>query len=176
MRFHIPILVVALFAGVATARAGDQSPSDYDKCKDDEQKPGVRIIACSHLIEDFTTPRSVQAEAFASRGEAYSNQGDYSRAIADENEALLLQPDYAEAYNLRAWVNFKSGRPEQGLEDAEKAVSLQPQSAYSLDTRGHIYEALGRKEEALADYRRAAAIDPDLRESQDGVARLSVAR
>ena len=45
-------------------------------------------------------------EAYVSRGEAYSDQGDYDRAIADFTRVLTLNPNYSLAYYNRAVAWF----------------------------------------------------------------------
>jgi Tfp pilus assembly protein PilF len=46
----------------------------------------------------------MSAVAHHKRGLAYWNKGDFDRAIADLNEAIWLDPKYAEAYYNRAGV------------------------------------------------------------------------
>ena len=41
------------------------------------------------------------ADAYFSRGLAYSDKGDYDRAITDFDQAIRLKPDAAYAYNGR---------------------------------------------------------------------------
>ena len=47
------------------------------------------------------------AEAYNNRGVAYSNKGDYDRAIADYTKAIELNPDYVEAYSNRGGAYVK---------------------------------------------------------------------
>jgi hypothetical protein len=42
----------------------------------------------------------------------------------DYNEAIRLKPDYASAYNNRAFVYLSQGNEERGCYDAEKACSM----------------------------------------------------
>ena len=44
--------------------------------------------------------------AYADRGSAYTDQGNYDRAIADFTQALTLNPNYALAYYHRAVAEF----------------------------------------------------------------------
>jgi tetratricopeptide (TPR) repeat protein len=77
--------------------------------------------------------------AYVSRGEAYSEQGDHERAIADFTQALTLNPRHALAYYNRAvawffqhnypkaWADVKrfqqmGGKPDpQFMRDLSKA-------------------------------------------------------
>ncbi|MBJ7533431.1 tetratricopeptide repeat protein [Rhodomicrobium vannielii ATCC 17100] len=175
MRLSLKALLLSSFL-VAPCGALRAQTADYDLCRDDDSVTGIRIAACSRIIDDIKVPQEFRADAYLNRGEALADKGDFDAAIADETLALKIKPNFAEAHNLRAWIYFKAGKSREGLPDAERAVTLAPLDAHALDTRAHIYEALGRKEEALADYRRALSIDADLTESKDGVARLLTAR
>jgi tetratricopeptide (TPR) repeat protein len=113
------------------------------------------------------------ATAYSDRGYYYTETVDFDRAIADLNKAIELNPQKAWFYNNRAWVYFKAGKPAQGLPDVERSLELNPKDAGAIGTRAHIYEAMGRKDEAIVEYRRALAIKPDLKESAEGLARLT---
>ncbi len=113
------------------------------------------------------------AVAYYLRGNEFVSQGKYDAAIADFNEAIKLEPKFHGAYNSRAWSLFKSGRAADALPDIEHALKLAPKNAYYMDTHAHILEALGRKEQAIAQFRKALKIQPDIKESQEGLKRLS---
>jgi len=72
--------------------------------------------------------------------------------------AIEIKPDYARAYNNRAWTYLKLGKFELGLSDAERAVELAPNDSTMFDTRGRIYLALGRRQEAATDLKRAVLL------------------
>lgn len=97
---------------------------------------------------------------------------NYSASIEDNNRAIDLDPNFAKAYNNRAWANFLRGAPLDGLPDAVRAVELDPLDASCLDTRAHILEALGDRAAAARDFRKAVELGPTLKESVAGVNRL----
>lgn len=53
-------------------------------------------------IRGSASARDDYAEAYYYRGNVYYNKGQYDRAIQNYDQALRLQPDYAEAINSRA--------------------------------------------------------------------------
>ena len=52
------------------------------------------------------------------------NKGDYLEAVADYNEALRLQPDYALAYYNRGYVNAILTRQKESFTDLNTALEL----------------------------------------------------
>ncbi len=93
-------------------------------------------------------------------------------ALKDLALVVAARPKFADAWNMRAWLLWETGRAAEGLPHVQKALALAPDNPAYLDTRAHIHEAMGRTKEAIADYRRALEIKPDLKESRDGLRRL----
>ena len=85
------------------------------------------------------------ADYYVNRGNAFADNKDYDRAIADYNKAIELDPQNAYAYNSRADTLREAGKPAQGLPDAEKALQLDSNNAEFWDTRAQIFAALGRR-------------------------------
>src|SRR6185436_5940088 len=66
----------------AAAQPGDQL---LQYCRN--PNPQIRLLACKLIIEAGNAPPSALADAFASRGTAYSITGDLEHAIADFDQA-----------------------------------------------------------------------------------------
>ncbi len=64
------------------------------------------------------------AAAYNNLGATYTDLGQYPSAIISYNQAIHLKPDYADAYNNRAFVNFQLNKINQGCFDAHKACEL----------------------------------------------------
>lgn len=132
--------------------------------------PDTAIRGCTALIEAGGDRKL--ASVYYDRGNAYRKKRLYAAALADYGKAIALRPDYAKAYNGRAWTYHLQDEDDKGLPDAEKAVALAPKEADCHGTRAAIYEKLGRRAEAIADYRAALALDPHRQAAADGLKRL----
>lgn len=140
-----------------------------DARKDCYEKSGEAAIrACTEAIQ--SNPKD--AVSYVNRAYEYLQKADYPRSATDYTRAIELDPSRWDAFQGRAWANFKLGKAADGLPDTEASLKLKPNEARTLDIRGHILEALGRREEAIADFRRALSIEPRMRGSRDGLKRL----
>ena len=60
---------------------------------------------------------------------------DYRSAIADYNMAILLNPDFADAYFNRGLTHIFLGNNKLGISDLSKAGELGSVSAYNVIKR-----------------------------------------
>ena len=85
----------------------------------------------------------------------------YDAAINSLNEAVKLNPDYAEAYYYRGLTYKSLGQREQAFEDYNKAIELNPDFTEAYNNRGVIYGECGQPERALQDFDKAIELDPN---------------
>lgn len=107
------------------------------------------------------------AVTFNNRGVAYSELGDYDRAIQDYTKTLELKPgDRTAIKNLRiahirrAAASTNLGDQDAALADYAKAIELDPQHPLAYMRRGQLLLDRGDVKAALDDLRRAQALDP----------------
>jgi tetratricopeptide (TPR) repeat protein len=77
--------------------------------------------------------------AYNSRGNAYSDEGDYDRAIADCSRAITLNPNDAAAYNNRGAAYKDKGDCNRAIADYSQAIALNPDYAAAYFNRGIAY-------------------------------------
>jgi len=121
---------------------------------DDPRSLDERLI---RLIEQYPD----DAYVFYIAGLAKDNLGDFEGAIADYDEAIRLDPEYAGAYNNRGLAKYDLGDLEGALADYDEAIRLDPEYALAYYNRGLAKFNLSDFEGALADYDEAIRLDPE---------------
>ena len=98
--------------------------------------------------------------AYAYRGMAKSELGNYQGAIADANEATLVDPSSYNGYFSRGYVNRGLGKLkmdhgditdaqtlyQQAINDLTEAVNQKPEKAKIYNSRGSVKDLLGQLE------------------------------
>lgn len=99
---------------------------------------------------------------------AYNNRGntkralqDYKGAIADLNQSIQLQPDYANAYYNRGITKHYLKDYQGAITDYTQAIQLQPNFAGAYSGRGVTRHELQDYKKAIADYTQAIQLRPD---------------
>jgi len=111
-------------------------------------------------IAQTTDDEPVTAEDYSNRGLTYFEIGEYEQAIADYDQAIALDPEFAIAYLNRGLTYFEIGEYEQALADYDQAIVLDPEFATAYLNRGVAYTDLGEYGQALIDLDQAIELDP----------------
>jgi tetratricopeptide (TPR) repeat protein len=101
------------------------------------------------------------ADTAFSRGVALIEKGQFDIAISQLDEALLVRPNFPDAYTARAAALFGLDRHDEALAHCEVAISLDPEYAPAFELRGAVLYDMNRAEDAVESYEKALAIDPD---------------
>jgi predicted TPR repeat methyltransferase len=98
-----------------------------------------------------------QAFLFQMNAEDFLIRGDY-------NQAIQLNPDYAEAYFLRGEKRSYEDK-QRAIEDFSQAIRINPDYAAAYYNRGLIYFEQGNKEAAIQDFSQVLKINPEISEA-----------
>lgn len=125
----------------------------------------LTFVAClfffSHSEPTFAE-RAIEPETHFAQGNEYYTKGLYDEAILEYNKAILINPEYAEAYSNRGMTYFAKGLFNQALEDYNMAIKLNPNLAQAYNNRGNVYSRRGLYKQAIADYNKALELNPEL--------------
>jgi tetratricopeptide (TPR) repeat protein len=92
---------------------------------------------------------------FLIQGLEKQNEGDLKGAIADYDQAIRLNPDFAHAYYKRGNARFKVGDKREAIADYDQVIKLEPDYAGPYNNRGNARYALGDKQGAIKDLQKA---------------------
>lgn len=102
------------------------------------------------------------AADYLALGDYDFDRGDCVQAIAAYSQAIALNPQYAEAYNNRAYTYMMQADYARALPDLDTAIRLRPTYVHALMNRGDIYNFNYQidRQKAIADYDRVIAQGP----------------
>ena len=107
------------------------------------------------------------------RGAHDLEEGDTDGALDAFDDALVLEPDYAEAWLRRALAKFHAGDYSGAIRDIQATLQREPRHFVALQTLSRIAEAQGDWKGALAAWEKVLELDP---RTPDGRDRLQMLR
>jgi lipoprotein NlpI len=119
---------------------------------------GVMVVVA--LLLCFPVAAADLAEQYYGDAVNFSNEGQYSEALASFDKAVFIRPNNADAWLNRGVVLENLGRYSEAIDSYDKATALQPASAEAWYGRGIALRKLGRYEDAISSYEKAIAINP----------------
>jgi tetratricopeptide (TPR) repeat protein len=124
--------------------------------QDSDEASGV-AIAIQHL---WLQSGSDTADLLMNRAASAAAKGDHGLALQLLDKIVLLDPNWAEAWNKRATVHFLDDDDADSMADIGHVLSLEPRHFGALTGMASILLRTGMKKEALAVLRRTASIYP----------------
>jgi tetratricopeptide (TPR) repeat protein/S1-C subfamily serine protease len=100
---------------------------------------------------------SPRAGFYNDRGITYNALQEYSKAIADYDKAIVIDPENTNAYNNRGATYAGLKEYPKAITDYDKAIAINPGFAEAYNNRGLIYAALGEYPKAITDFNYAIA-------------------
>ena len=105
--------------------------------------------------------QSISAEALLTWGHTKCDLGLYHEAIAAYDQAILLKPDFANAYSNRGVAKTQLGQYSAAVADYDMAIRLDPTDASVYYFRGIVKAELYQHGAAIVDYDAAIRLKPD---------------
>ena len=109
------------------------------------------------LVHQF--PRS--AVLFNIQGAFFKGLRQLNQSIAAYNKALIIKPDFAEAYYNMSLTLEDQGKLEEAIEAYKKAIAIKSDYADAYFNMANALREQGKLEESIVAYNKALAIKPD---------------
>jgi lipoprotein NlpI len=135
------------------------SPSP-DLSEKDEPKTPVRVITAAVPVSKVMRVTGTPL-VHVKRGQAYENEGLLDRALEEYTQAILLEPNFAEAYLGRGWVHHAKGSRRLAIKNFSQAIRLKPRNPEAFFGRAWAYEQLGQVDLAIKEYGQAIRLKDD---------------
>ena len=103
-----------------------------------------------------------QAKAFFDQGESYSKQQKWDLAISAYQQAVRIDPKYAEAWNNMGFCYRKAKQYDKALDAYKQAMALKPDFPHPHEYMGRTYLAMGNKDGAMHEYEILKRLDPKM--------------
>ncbi len=125
------------------------------------QMAGLDVTSQNPAVEGTlqAPPVQTKAENYFRQGLDKFNRGDYRSAIEDFNQALQINPEFAEAYKYRAKSRYSKGDYLGAIKDYSQVLRINPLEAGLYSDRGLLRAHAGDRWGAMQDYNQALQID-----------------
>lgn len=133
----------AMLAPVAVpAMASGETDALWQFCNRVQTDPVQAISACTTIIERGE-PKD-RLIAYNQRGRAYLYRNWNQNALADFNEVLKIDPNFADGYNNRAVAYRALGRFQEAMTDHDRAMSMAKKPIYT-QARDNTLKAMAKQ-------------------------------
>ena len=155
------LLLLALGADPGFA---DQDDPELDTLFVELQDPSLDLGAAQQLEgliwQHWFRHDDEEVAAVMNEGGDHLRYGDLEAALQMFDEAVELAPDFAEAWNRRATVNYHLGRYEASLADIEETLAREPRHFGALFGRGLVFMGLEEWEKAYNAFGETLEVNP----------------
>lgn len=155
------LLCLVFFGTARPVQAGDLPDQRlFDALVSSKSEMEARIVEAEIWESWIAAAPSVDLEAKVRSAMSKRRVADYEGALMELNSALETAPDYAEAWNQRAFIHYLQGKPDRSLEDIERVLELEPRHFGALSGKGRILMEQGRVRLGQQALREAVALHP----------------
>ncbi|MBI1339890.1 tetratricopeptide repeat protein [bacterium] len=169
----MPIVPAAHFlSAIVLATTSSLSDELLDKlaAATNEQEAGVIE---EEVWQAWLISGSATVDILMTRGMDALEQNDLDLARDMFDRAVLVRPQYAEAWYRRALLFFNDGKYDQAIADLEATLAREPRHFGAWIGLGMIFESIEQPAAALKSYREALKHHPNAVAAKRGEERLT---
>ncbi|MBD2771896.1 tetratricopeptide repeat protein [Iningainema tapete] len=120
----------------------------------------IREQATKKLWRLWFQQKGISGLQTIERSQKLLDSGEITEAETVLNELIQDQPDFAEAWNRRAFLYYTTCQYQKSLADCRMVVNLNPVHFGALHGMGLCHAAMGEYVKAIQAFRRAVEIQP----------------
>jgi tetratricopeptide (TPR) repeat protein len=105
--------------------------------------------------------QNTSAAIYGSRAFAHTCKGEFSKAMADANESIRLNPRYYGGYLERGIVYRRTGSLDKAINDYDMTIRLKPNYDWAYYDRAIAYGLKGDYEQSIRDSTEAIRLNPN---------------
>jgi tetratricopeptide (TPR) repeat protein len=117
---------------------------------------------------------SATADLLVERAIAAGQANNQDLAMKLLDAAVLLQPDFVDAWNRRAFLYYLKNDYNRALGDLRRVLALDPNHFRALEGLAQILRTIGEKKAALDAYRKLLAVHPQASGAKQAVDELTL--
>ncbi|MGB5835078.1 MAG: winged helix-turn-helix domain-containing protein [Thiohalocapsa sp.] len=152
---------IELDPGFARAYAGLAMTYSREAIDGWTERPLQALGLAAELVETATDLEPSLPQVHFVTGQIDLFRRRYADAVAAAQRAIDVEPNYADAYALKAWTLNYAGRPEEAFDALERATRLSPRPPASyLEILGEIQFAQRKYPESASTFQRVLQINP----------------
>lgn len=129
----------------------EQLKSEFNSANDAQKEEIKKQVA--------RNSKNFSAVDATARGNEFYFAKNYAKALEAYDEAVMLNPNYAEAYNERGIVKYELGQYAEAVSNYTMAIKLRANFVDALNNRGNAYLALGQFQNAAQDLQAALKLN-----------------
>lgn len=111
--------------------------------------------------------------AYTARGDYYDATQKYQNAINDYSYAIMIKPDYGDAFYKRACSNKSIGNYKEAFVDFNIAIILNKKDDFAYYGRAILHYEVGNYDKAELDLKTAINLNPKFSEAYIGLGNLN---
>jgi tetratricopeptide (TPR) repeat protein len=152
--------VAALFAFAGPIFVSRAVADDLEIC--DKASGDEAIAACTRAINSGSLQGKALAGAYNNRGVEYNGKDQHDRAIQDYDQAIRLNPNFAQTFNNRGRAYNDKGQIDRAIQDYDQAIRLYPNFAYAYCARGLAKRNQGDATGGTTDIAKGKELNPNV--------------
>lgn len=150
----------------------DSVTSLFSSLKKERDAQKARVIA-NEIVGEWTDSGSATINLLMKWSEEAVEDKRKAAAYDFLDQAILLKPDYAEAWYRRALVHFADGDTRKAMSDLNQTLEKEPRYFPALASLANILESSERNELALKVWEQYLALYPADKDAQKEAGELS---